>query len=400
MRSRMLPQSGTNKFQDIKAAMKVAESKGIKLIKLSIGQPAGPALWPVRNAASLASLSEAESMWEYQDNSLPGVPGFAEKFVQAHVKTNLSKISSQSLSYLAVPGIKPTLFVVAAAMGSWIDGANPVHIYTMTAPGYPSPYDQALMLKGVIVHHLPMSEENDFLFPTEFLHQVPIGSLLSFNLPHNPTGAIGKKYWLEEVCRICSERKIRIFNDAAYAILMHSSIGSTLTDVALKFPNLNWAEAFSSSKAGNNCGTRVAAVVGSPEFMEDIAQINGNMNSGLSAVMAAGVLELFEKHKLLVDGVREVYAKRLYLLIDLLTKQGMRMAVEPHAGFFALFKCPKKAFGVEITSAKQFNELMINNTGVVGVDFDPYIRYAVCTTDIEAEAVAIAKAFRTANVSY
>ena len=42
---------------------------------------------------------------------------------------------------------------------------------------------------------------------------------------------------------------------------------------------------------------------------------------------------------------------------------------------------------------------MITKTGVVGVHFGPYMRYAVCA-DIEALAVDIACAFASAKVSY
>jgi len=42
---------------------------------------------------------------------------------------------------------------------------------------------------------------------------------------------------------------------------------------------------------------------------------------------------------------------------------------------------------------------MIEKTGVVGVHFEPYIRYAV-TGDIEAMADAIDSAFLKAKVSY
>ena len=112
------------------------------------------------------------------------------------------------------------------------------------------------------------------------------------------------------------------------------------------------------------------------------------------------MLDLFENHKELISEVRQMYADRLSALMLILKSNGMRLAVEPKAGFFCLFDCPKKAFGREIKSAEEFNRLMIAETGIVGVHFEPYVRYAVCTTDIGMYSQEIAKAFYRAEVSY
>jgi aspartate/methionine/tyrosine aminotransferase len=245
-----------------------------------------------------------------------------------------------------------------------------------------------------------LKKERGFLFNEVDLPLMFGGDLIMLNLPHNPTGVVASKSWLEGLCEYCEEGGVRLFNDAAYAILPHTSEFITLTDVAVNYPNLNWAEAFSASKAGNNTGTRIGAMVGSPEFMADIAQVKGNVDSGFAAPMAAGVLDLFENHKDLIEEVRKVYEVRLAALISTLLECGMKLAVSPSAGFFCLFDCPKKAFRQEIESAEQFNRLMTSRTGVAGVHFEPYIRYAVCTTDILACQQEIKDAFQKAEVSY
>jgi len=78
----------------------------------------------------------------------------------------------------------------------------------------------------------------------------------------------------------------------------------------------------------------------------------------------------------------------------------MRLAVEPKAGFFALFDCPKRAFGREFSNAKDFNRAFIDETGVVGVHFGQYMRYAVCASPVEKFEREIRGAFKKAEVSY
>ena len=96
---------------------------------------------------------------------------------------------------------------------------------------------------------------------------------------------------------------------------------------------------------------------------------------------------------------RDLYRARLRTFIELLTCHGMQLALEPAAGFFTLWLIPTRAFGKRVESAEHFNFMMIEETGVVGVHFPGYVRYAVCA-DVEAMATAIEDAFRRAEVSY
>ena len=117
------------------------------------------------------------------------------------------------------------------------------------------------------------------------------------------------------------------------------------------------------------------------------------------APMAAGVVAAFEHDQASIGQYREMYRARLGRLIDILTRHGMRLALEPAAGFFTLWLIPTHAFGTTIANAAHFNGMMIEETGVVGVHFPGYVRYAVCA-DIDAMAPAIEEAFKKAQVSY
>lgn len=391
MRESQLPAGGVNLFQAIKAKCREVEATGQKLYRLSIGQPTGPALLSARKTAAEAVMSEEESMHEYQDNGSPGVPDFAKRFVQAHFTFSLNR---EDVDYLPIPGIKPMLGLVQLACGA---AQRNIRVGTTTRPGYPTPADWCGYLS---LHHyaLPLNPENGFRFKPEDIERGT--ELIMVNYPHNPSGQIATREWWWELCRYCYNNNIRLFNDNPYFILSHSKESCTLTEVAKDFFDLSWAEAFSASKViSNGTGWRVGAIVGSPDFVKDIATIKGNTDSGFVAPMAAGVLYAIENDKEGVAACRELYSRRLKILINILTRYGMRLAVEPSAGFFTLWRRPDKAFGKKIKNAEHFNYLMIEKTGVVGVHFEPYIRYAV-TGDIEAMADAIEKAFCEAAVSY
>ncbi|MFH1602634.1 MAG: aminotransferase class I/II-fold pyridoxal phosphate-dependent enzyme, partial [Pseudomonadota bacterium] len=245
----------------------------------------------------------------------------------------------------------------------------------------------------------PLNPQNSFRFKTTDIRAGT--SLIMTNYPHNPTGCVADRKFWRELCQFCSDNDIRLVNDAAYIILSHTQDSVALTEVAIEFPELSWAEAFSASKViGNGTGWQVGAMAGSPDFIDDIANVKGNTDEGFVAAMAVGVQASCEHDWEGVDRYRQLYRNRLQLLIKLLTDRGMRLAVQPEAGFFSLWMVPSHAFNEKIESVEHFNFLMMERTGVIGVHFEPsYMRYAVCE-DIESKAKELGDAFAKAAVSY
>jgi len=391
MRKSLLPSGGVNLFQGIKSKCREAEASGQKLYRLSIGQPAGPALLSARKAAAEAVMSDKESMHEYQDNGSPGIPDFARRFVQAHFDFSLA---GKDVEYLPIPGNKPMLGLAELACGA---AQAQFIIGTTDKPGYPTPADWSNYLR-LNQYSLPLNMENKFRFQPSDIKKST--RLLMVNYPHNPSGQIATREWWREICANCDKNNIRLFNDNPYYILSHVKESCALVAVATEFPELSWAEAFSASKViSNGTGWRIGAMVGSPDFIGDIATIKGNTDSGFVAPMAIGVLNSMENDKVNVDACRKLYKHRIKILIDIMTGHGMKLAIEPGAGFFTLWQRPDKAFGESIKNAEHFNYLMIEKTGVVGVHFEPYIRYSV-TGDIEAMAKVIDDAFAIAEIGY
>lgn len=396
MRKSRLPAGGTNLFQEIKAVSIKAQEKGAKIIKLSIGQPSGPALSSAREAAAKAVLSDDESMHEYQDNGSPGVPDFAKKFVQVHLR---GPLLTTQIDFLPIPGIKPMLGLVPLACGSLLEV-----VATCTNPGYPTPAVQCRYL-GKSVFEPKLRPEKGFLLDVEDLEDMDIScgkiGLVMTNYPHNPSGAVASVEWWREICSYCQNHNIRLFNDAAYIAMSFGDDSYCLSDVAPSFPRLSWAEAFSASKVINNgTGWRIGAMVGSPDFIGDIKTIKGNTDSGFVAPMAAGALYAVENDVQGIKAVVNKYKLRSALLYKILLEAGMQPAIEPRAGFFTLWNVPKRAFGRKIKDAKHFNFLMIEKTGIVGVHFHPYIRYSVASVEIATVADEIRTAFAKAKVSY
>ena len=392
MRASRLPPGSGNVLQTVREKRAEAGAAGIALLDLSIGEPKGPALLSARKAAAQAVMSDSQAMHAYQYNASPGVPDFAPRFVKAHTTRQLDSLE---IDYVPIPGIKSLLGLVPLACGC---AQQDVMVATTTRPGYPIPADWCDYHPRVTHQALPLNPGNQFRFsPAEIQ---PGTDLIMMNYPHNPSGQVATGSWLRELCQFCSDENIRLFNDAAYCVLSHTPDSSTLTEVAPDFPDLSWAEGFTAAKLiGNGTGWHVGAMVGSPDFISDIKEVKGKTDAGFVAPMAAGVVVAFEQDQTGIAGYRELYRSRLDLLISILTARGMQLALKPQAGFFTLWLTPSRAFGRRVDSAEHFNMMMIEETGVVGVHFPGYLRYAVCA-DIEAMRRQLDDAFGKAQVRY
>lgn len=396
MRQSRLPVGGGNIFQKIRGRRSEAEGRGQKLLDLSIGEPRGPALLSAREAAAAAVLSDGESMHAYQYNDSPAVPDFSRRFIRAHLKAELAAdLPGGGLDYLPIPGIKPILGLLPLACGC-ADGA--VSVGTMTKPGYPIPANWCDYHVNVSHYALALNAANGFRFAIADI--APGTDLIMLNYPHNPSGQIAEADWLRELCQYCAQHKIRLFNDAAYISLSHAAESASLSEIAVAYPDLSWAEAFTAAKLiGNGTGWHVGAMVGSGDFIADMKEVKGKTDAGFVAPMAAGVLAALEGDQSGIAQFRALYRQRLDLLMELMLGCGMRLAIPPRAGFYTLWETPSEAFGEPIESGEQFNFMMIEKTGVVGVHFGDFLRYAVCA-DVNTMQAELKAAFDAAAVSY
>jgi len=399
---------GGNLFQVIKGW---TSSYGGTPLKLSIGQPEGPAPKTARDAAAVAIKSEEESMHEYQDNGSPGCPGFAENFVRANLSMAARQMGIDPVvtNVLPIPGIKPVLAQILMACRD--NPKTPIGVLTDTGPGYPTPEVMAYQIGyGQFQHSVGLDSLRDFMPSVKNIDEhrrnmkkyagVDLG-IIMLNRPHNPTGQIMTMQAWRELCTYCVEHGIRLFNDGAYTLLDHSGYHVPLALIAREFPELSWAEAFSASKLGNMTGWRIGAMVGSEDFMADLSQIKGEVDSGFNAALATGVNALVTTDMETVEQIRLEYDKRLKIFNRTVKEAGMFPAVNSNSGFFTFFHTPKEAFGVRVDDAKAFNQMMIKETGIIGVHFGEFIRYSVSTCKFtDSELQRVFSGFSDAKLKY
>jgi len=221
--------------------------------------------------------------------------------------------------------------------------------------------------------------------------------------PGNPCPAGASREDWEKLISYCITNNIRLVNDGAYTSLTHKN-HTPLCEVAKDYPELDWIEYFSVSKAISACGWRLGAAIGSKDFIGELTKVKGNADSGPFGPALVGAEQYFgmPESKQEMGEIQKMYERRLDVALSIFGDAGFNLACPTDAGFFRLFHCPKTLNGQAINSSEEFNQLMIKELGVVWVPFtgaevsgvpEQFIRYSVCS---DFENIEIQEKVKTA----
>lgn len=405
-RRRRIPPSGINLFQLIYTLIRDYEAKsGQSVLNLSLGNPDLVPAEPIRELRARHQRGPRYELHTYaEDNNL-------DRFCEGMVQTfaGLDHTRYPHLKAVPIPGIKTATALLPLACGLHLTDRSRFHLVS-NLPAYDvvGTWTASYLASNRIVW--PLSPEDGMALSVPRLEDalrragVERPDLVFVIRPGNPASRGASEAEWRAVIELCLARGTRLVNDGAYTTLAAPGAHTPLAPVAAQYPDLEWAELYSVSKAFSDPGARLGAMVGSRELVEDFVLIKGNTESGPVPSMMTAYAELFADAPLarrIMDELLATYRARLGFLVPSLKAAGLRPACETDAGFFTLWRTPDEAFGVDlraeaaragIARAELFNRLVIDRTGIVGVHFsgpggpdEAYIRYAVCT-DVLAPA--------------
>ena len=401
--TRSIPATGINLFQSIYLLVREYQEKtGLPAMNLSLGNPDTV---PVSALLELQSRFARDPGFDYhtygEDNDLHG---FAAAMVELHSGVKVAE--HPHLRVLPIPGIKTATAVVPLACAPHL-GARRREGFRLVSnlPAYDVVGTWGAAYLGVERLVWPLSSSENMRLTLPGLKaalragKARRADLVFVIRPGNP-GAVGASVeeW-KALIEHCIEHGTRLVNDGAYAGVAGER-HVPLAAVAKDYPELEWLELYSVSKSFSDPGARLGALVGSKDFVEDFVMIKGNTESGPVPYVMAAYGTFFEDRaaaKAAMEKLRLMYERRLEYVIPRLEAAGLRPACRTEAGFFTLWKVPKRAFGAALAEDPRtqgmnphqaFNRLVIDETGIVGVHFEgplvdgereAFIRYAVCT---------------------
>lgn len=394
--ARRISASGINLFQLIYILIReYTEKSGLSPLNLSLGNPDGI---PDEAIRRLKAFYAADPGYEYhtyaEDRDLLG---FAEGMVELHGGVSVSEYPH--LRAVPIAGIKTATALIPLACGLHLNKKGRRNFRVASnLPAYDVIGTWSAHYLGVKRVVWPLLSAENMRLNLKHLKQRP--DLIFVIRPGNPAAVGTSSAEWKLLIDYCLEHEVRLVNDAAYCGLAEKSSHVPLALVAKDYPQLEWLELYSVSKSFNDPGARLGALVGSSDFVEDYRMIKGNTDSGPVPSVMAAYGKFFENRQAALSvlaSLRALYRRRLDYVIAKLQAAGLKPACRTDAGFFTLWKIPRKVLGVDLARDKRFprseayNRLVTSETGIAGVHFagvgkdDPLIRYAVCSDVLDTE---------------
>ncbi len=342
-------------------------NQGKELIDLSLGSPDRPT-----HDAVLQALTEG--MQKPRNQQYPifsGQPEFNRSIV-SYFKQRFNVELDPRRNVLPLLGSKEGIGHIAFA---YIQEGD---VTIIPSPYYPV-HMRGTILAGGHVYELPLKPENNFVgdldsIPEEVLERA---KLLIISYPHNPTGAVVARDYLEKAVQICKHYDIILMNDFAYCDIWfdQNKCPSVLEipgamDVAIEFHTF--------SKTYNMAGMRLGYAVGNEEIVQTLFKLKTNLDYGVCmGIQEAGsrALELGAEYR---EEIRLEYQRRRDLVMPALKEMGFE-CMNPGGAMYVWMPIPEGYI-----DSFDFALKLLEATGVAlvpGLTFGPlgerYVRLAL-----------------------
>lgn len=365
-------------FAAIDAARDRAKAQGKDIISLGVGDPDLPTPSFIVEALREAVLDPATHRYPDYTGRLDFRTAASE-----YMRSRFGLSFDPEKEVLALIGSKEGLAHIPLAF------VDPGDLVLCPDPGYPV-YPLGTAFSGGEVRWMPLLPERGFMpdlsaIPPE---EADRAKMMFLNYPNNPTGAVAKKGFLEEVVDFCLRHRILLVYDNAYSELAFGdthppSIFETegARETAIEFHSL--------SKSFNMTGWRIGFAVGSAHHVGGLGRIKTNVDSGAFDAIQIAAREALKRHNdpEVLENHR-IYGSRRKACEDKLAAMGITFHKTP-ATFYIWFKTP-----TEETSAA-FAARVLEETGVVltpgtafGATGEGWMRIAL-TVDAKRLTVAL-----------
>lgn len=371
-------------LDELKAA---ARARGAELIDLGIGNPDRPTPAPV-----IETMARG-----WNDPSTHGYPPFrgAPRFLDAaagFLRRRFGVTVDPARELLCVSGGKEGLAHLAMAYAD-------EHSISLVPDIYYPVHGRATLLAGSTAHWMPLTADRAFLPDFSAVPPSALASakLLLLNYPHNPTGAVATREFLEEAVAFAARHGLVLVSDLAYSeITFDGFVAPSVLEIAGAREVA--VEVHSCSKSFNMAGSRVGFVAGNADVIEALYAVRNNMGYGTPVPVQLGAATAFERSEEFTRDVARTYQARRDVLVAGLRSLGWELDA-PKGTMFVWARVPAGF------TSQEWTQHLIDVAGLVvapGNAFGPggegYFRTSLVAD--EARLGAAIERLRRAGVRY
>lgn len=358
-------------FVEIEENIRKAQSRGMDVINLGIGDPDMP-------TPQFVVDRMVEAVQDPRHHCYPEYDGCIEfrEAVARFYKRRFGVVLDPETEIVTLLGSKEGIAHIFFAL------VNDCDFTLVPDPQYPV-YKLASALTGGVPYPMPLLRENAYLpdyslIPSEVARR---SKILFLNYPNNPTGAIADLAFFQQTVDYARKNDIVVCNDNAYSEFTYDGITAPsilqaegAMDIAVEFHSL--------SKSYNMTGWRLGYAVGSQEVISKLKKMKNNIDSGVfTAIQMAGI-DALDKGDRFIQEMKEVYNHRRHIALQCLCKLGWDHVV-PRGAFYVWVKVP------EGHTSRSFTATLLQQAGVVvapgsgyGECGEGYIRISLTVPDL------------------
>ncbi len=360
----------------VEISRKIAEQReqGVRVISFGIGDPDLPTHPHILDA--LHEHADVPANHRYPETEgLPELRECIARWMSERFEVSLDPATE----------IVPLIGAKEGIANTALCFIDPGDVALVPDPAYPV-YAIGTMFAGGTSHHLPLTEEHDFLpdldaIPADVREQARV---LWLNYPNNPTGALADVDFFERAARFGIDNEIAVLHDNAYCDVTFDGYEAP---AYLQAPSAKAAgmEYFSLSKTFNMTGWRLGWACGHADLVDPLLRVKSNIDSGIPQAIQRMAIAALDGDQSVIEANNAIIQRRRDKVVAALRSIGLEVT-NPKASLYIWAKIP------EGDTSADFAARLIEEQGVVvtpGNGYGPagegYIRLSLTLPDDEVD---------------
>ncbi len=348
----VLSESALYPFAQLDAKKEAVRARGLTLHDFTIGDPLEPTAPFIREAL----VANVPTVSQY-----PSVAGrrSLRQAIARYLERRFGIEADPEREIIACGGAKEAVFHLPLAL---INRADPKRVIAWGEPGYPV-YERGCAYAGGIAHPVALRASRGFLLEPD---EIPLSilertALFWINYPHNPTGAIADRAYLDRVLTAAQRHGFVVAADETYADIYDETLPPSL----LQYSRENVIVIHSLSKRSGMTGFRSGFMAGDANLISALKKMRPSIGVGSPEFVQAAAEAAWSDDAHAAERRRAFHLKRQKVL-SLCQELGLE-ALDSGAGLYVWITVPKGE-----TSAGYCDKLLDGGVAVTpGDSFGP-----------------------------